>query len=148
MTPKPPQGYKLVTNKEIPIVPHGAMFFGYMGHPFYCDRWKPSLRVGDEPCDEFQYAIPVPITSPESQTELIATQHKVIEILEANLEKSEARFQALRQEADQMLDVIAQQQSEIDARRAADDLATTQQSLANLWDFVHAINDHITLSPP
>lgn len=143
----PPQGYKLVTNAEIPIVPNGAMFFGYSGHPFYCDRWKPSLRVGDKPCDDFQYAIEAPITEPESQAELIATQHKVIEILEANLEKAEERFQVLRQEADQMLDVIAQQQSEIDARHVVGDLATTQQSLTNLWDFVHAINNRITLSP-
>ena len=60
MIPPPPQGYKLVTNKEIPTVPDGAMYFGY-----YCDGWKPSLRVGDKPCDDFQYAIP--ITEPEPQ---------------------------------------------------------------------------------
>lgn len=148
MIPPPPQGYKLVTNKEIPIVPNGAMFYSY-------DKWMNSLKVGDKPCDDFQYAIPAPIPAPEpqaeliakSQDELIATQRRVIEILEANLEKSEARIAKLHQDRDEMIGVIAQQQSEINARHVADDLATTQQSLANLWDFVHAINNRITLSP-
>lgn len=85
------------------------MFFGYMSAPFCCNKWRESFRVGDKPCDDFQYAIPTPTTEPESQDELITTQRRVIEILVANREKEEARFQALQQESDQMLDVIAQQ---------------------------------------
>lgn len=64
MTP-PPQGYKLVTTAEIPIVPEGAMYFGYTGYPLYRDEWRESFRVGDKPCDDFQYAIL--ITEPEPQ---------------------------------------------------------------------------------
>ena len=106
----PPQGYKLVTNKEIPIVPEGAVFFGYMSAPFCCNKWRESFRVGDKPCDDFQYAIPTPTTEPESQDELITTHRRVIEILEANLEKLEARFQARETE---LMDVIESQRQRL-----------------------------------
>lgn len=102
MTPPPPQGYKLVSNKEIPIVPSRAMF--------YSSKWMLSLKVGDKPCDDFQYAIPAPTTEPESQDELITTHRRVIEILEANLEKLEARFQARETE---LMDVIESQRQRL-----------------------------------
>lgn len=113
MIPPPPQGYKLVTNKEIPIVPDGAMFFSYSSHPCYCDKWRESFCIGDKPCDVFQYAIPAPITEPESQAELIATQRRVIEILESNLEKSEARFQARETELEEVIESQRQRLAEI-----------------------------------
>lgn len=109
MIPPPPEGYRIVSNAEIPIVPRDAM---YRSHER--DDFQPSNNVGNPPNRHCQYAIP--ITEPEPQTELVATQRRVIEILEANLEKAEARFQALQQESDQMLDIIAQQLEALEAR--------------------------------
>jgi hypothetical protein len=102
MTP-PPEGYRIVSNAEIPIVPRDAM---YRSHER--DDFQPSNNVGNPPNMHCQYAIP--ITEPEPQSELVATQRRVIEILEANLEKLEARFQAREAE---LMDVIESQRQRL-----------------------------------
>lgn len=69
----PPQGYKLVTNAEIPIVPEGAMFWSD-SH----EKWFQSFKVGNRNKNHSSYAIPIPASEPQaelitkSQAELIA----------------------------------------------------------------------------